>query len=182
MEPAVKSNPNLYLQAASRYGVYLGLLLIGIQTIQYLSGLYISMMFSIFTGSLFIGGLVLVIRDFREKSLNGWLNYGEGVRIGALSSLLSGFLYGAFMLLLVLVIDKAYIEEILIQTQEMMEASKIPDDKIEEIMDEMQKSSNPWAYGYAPVLQFGVSGLVISLVASIFLRKNSENSFDKDTQ
>jgi hypothetical protein len=175
-------NSNSYLQASSRYGVYLGLLLIAIQTIQYLSGLYVSFMFSILTGSLFIAGVVWVIRDYREKFLSGWLNYGEGVRIGAISSLLAGFLYGAFMLLLVLVIDKSYVDELLIQTQEMMEASGLPDAEIEKLIDQMQESSNPWAYGYAPVIQFGISGLLISLVASIFFRKNPENSFEKDTQ
>jgi hypothetical protein len=182
MEAKEQARPNPFLQAASRYGVYLGLMLIGVQTIQYLAGLYISFVFTILAGSLFIAGLVWVIRDFRENFLNGWLSYGEGVRIGAISSLAAGLLYGAFMLLLVLVIDKSFIDEYLIQTQEMMETSGMPDEQIEKLMDQLQEGSNPWAYGYSPIFQYGISGLLISLVASIFLRKDPENSFDKDTQ
>jgi hypothetical protein len=157
-------------------------MLIGVQTIQYLAGLYISFIFSILAGSLFIAGLVWIIRDFRENYLNGWLSYGDGVRIGSISSLAAGFLFGAFMLLLVLVIDKSYIDEYLIQTQEMMESSGIPDEDIEKTMDQLQEGSNPWAYGYGPIMQYGITGLLISLVASIFLRKDPANSFDKDTQ
>ncbi|MFN5372002.1 MAG: DUF4199 domain-containing protein [Bacteroidia bacterium] len=182
METKEQTHSNPYLHAASRYGVYLGLMLIGVQTIQYLAGLYISFIFSILAGSLFIAGLVWIIRDFRENYLNGWLSYGEGVRIGSISALAAGLLFGAFMLLLVLVIDKSYIDEYLIQTQEMMEASGLPDEDIENTMDQIQEGSNPWAYGYGPIFQFGVSGLLISLIASIFLRKDPANSFDKDTQ
>jgi len=182
MEAQEQKPTNPYLHAASRYGVYLGLMLIAVQTVQYLSGLYISFMFSILTGSLFIAGLVLIIRDFREKYLNGWLSYGEGVRIGSISSLAAGFLYGAFMLLLVLVIDKSFIDEYLMQTMEAFENSGLPQEQIEKTMDQLQENSSPWAYGYGPVLQYGVSGLLISLVASIFLRKDSGNSFEKDTQ
>ena len=182
METKEQSHSNPYLHAASRYGVYLGLMLIGIQTIQYLAGLYLSFVFSILAGSLFLAGLVWIIRDFRENYLNGWVSYGEGVRIGVISSLASGFLYGAFMLLLVLVIDTSFIDEYLIQPQEMMESSGIPDEEVEKAMEQIQEGSNPWAYGYGPVMQYGISGLLISLVASIFLRKDPENSFDKDTQ
>jgi hypothetical protein len=81
-----------------------------------------------------------------------------------------------------LVIDKSYIDEYLIQTQEMMESSGIPDEDIEKTMDQLQEGSNPWAYGYGPIMQYGITGLLISLVASIFLRKDPANSFDKDTQ
>ncbi len=182
METKEQTHSNPHFQAASRYGVYLGLMLIGVQTIQYLAGLYISFVFSILAGSLFIAGLVWLIRDFREHYLNGWLTYGEGVRIGAISSLAAGLLYGAFMLLLVLVIDKSFIDEYLIQTQEVMESSGLPDEEIEKAMDQLQEGSNPWAYGYGPIMQYGITGLLISLIASIFLRKDPANSFDKDTQ
>ncbi len=169
------------LQAAARYGLYTGLMLVFIQTIQYLAGLYVSFFFSIITGSLFIVALVLSIRNYRDKELNGWMNYGEGVSLGTLISIASGLIYGAFMLLLVMVIDKTYFDELIIQTQEMMEASKVPDDVVEKTIDQMQENSSPWQFAYGPIVQYGVSGLIVSLIVAIFFRKSPENSFEKDT-
>ena len=88
-------------RASARYGMYIGMLLILIQTIQYLAGLYVSFLFSILTGSLFVVGVVMLIRDYRDKDLNGWMSYGQGVSVGSLSSVAGGLIYGAFMLILV---------------------------------------------------------------------------------
>lgn len=168
------------LQAAARYGLYTGLMLVLIQTIQYLAGLYVSFFFSILTGSLFIAAIVLSIRNYRENELSGWLNYGEGVTLGTLLSLAAALIYGAFMLLLVTVIDTTYFDELIIQTQEMMEASKVPDEVIEKTIDQMQENSSPLQFAYGPLIQYGVSGLIISLIVAIFFRKAPANSFEKD--
>jgi hypothetical protein len=122
----------------------------------------------------------LIIRDFRDSRLNGWLSYGEGVKIGAMSSLAAGILAGAFKLLLILVIDKSILEEILIQMEEKLLESGAKEEEIEYSLDFI--SSNTWLFGCGPILQFGSIGLITSLVASIFLRKDHANSFDKDTQ
>ncbi len=174
-------SPNFY-KAASRYGVYLGLLLILMQTIQYLAGIYVSSVFSILTGSLFIAGVVLVIRDFREKEMNGWLSFGEGVKIGSISSLGAGFLFGGFMLVLTLFIDPGFIDDTILQSIEMLESNniKLPEDELDRIIENLEKTT-AWDFAYAPVLQFGLSGLLISLIASIFLRKSPDSTFEKDT-
>lgn len=169
------------VQASARYGMYIGMLLVLIQTIQYLAGLYVSFLFSILTGTLFVVAVVMLIRDYRDKNLSGWLNYGQGVSVGAMSSLAGGLIYGAFMLILVMLVDKSYIDELLIQTQEMMEASNVPADQIDKTMDQMQENTSPWGFAYGPIIQYGVSGLIVSLIASIFFRKNPDNSFDQDT-
>ncbi len=180
METKEESNSYPYLRATSRYGLYLGLILIGIQTIQYIAGLYESTVINGLSMSLFIAANVLIIRDFRDNSLNGWLKYGEGVKIGLMSSLAAGILTGAFMLLLILVIDKSIIDEILIQMEEEMIESGAKEEEIELSLNFM--GSNIWLFGLGPILQFGSIGLITSLIASIFLRKNPDNSFDKDTQ
>ena len=172
-------SPN-YFKSASRYGIYLGLLLILMQTIQYLAGLYVSSVFSILTGSLFVAGVVLVIRDFRDKEMNGWLNFGEGVKVGSISSTAAGFFYGAFMLVLTLFIDPSFIEETILQTIEMLETARVPESQMDELIENLEKTT-AWDYAYAPVLQFGISGLIISLIATIFLRKSPDNTFEKDT-
>jgi hypothetical protein len=169
------------VQASARYGMYIGMLLILIQTIQYLAGLYVSFLFSILTGSLFVVGVVLLIRDYRDKELNGWMAYGQGVSVGSLSSVAGGLIYGAFMLILVTLVDKSYMDELIIQTQELLESSNVPPDQIEKSIDQMQENSSPWGFAYGPLVQYGFSGLIISLIASIFFRKTPESTFDQDT-
>jgi uncharacterized membrane protein YhaH (DUF805 family) len=175
------SEKRTVVQASARYGMYIGMLLILIQTIQYLAGLFISVLFFIFSVTLFVVAVMMLIRDYRDKDLNGWMNYGQGVSVGAMSSLTGALIYGSFMLILVMLVDKSYIEQYFIQTREMMEASNFPADQIDKKMDQLQESTSPWEFGYSPILWYGFFGLIISLIASIFFRKNPDNSFDQDT-
>jgi len=169
------------VQASARYGMYIGMLLVLIQTIQYLAGLFISVLFFILSVTLFVVAVMMLIRDYRDKDLNGWMNYGQGVSVGAMSSLAGPLIFDSFMLILVMLVDKSYIEQYFIQTREMMEASNFPADQIDKKMDQLQENTSPWEFGYSPILWYGFFGLIISLIASIFFRKNPDNSFDQDT-
>lgn len=173
-------SPNL-LRSASVYGLYLGLLLILIQVIQYLSDIYVSAMFSMITGVATIVILVLIIKNYRESKLNGWLTYGQGVGIGTLSAIFAGLLLGGFMLVLVTLIDKEYTEKFLMQLEDTLIQAKYPEDKLDEYMDTQRENINRASFAYGPILQFGIGGLIVSLIAALFLRKTSETTFEKDT-
>ena len=175
-----QQSPNL-LRAASVYGLYLGLLLILIQVIQYLSDIYVSPMFSMITGIGTIVVLVLIIKNFRETKMNGWLTYGQGVGIGTLTATFAGLLLGGFMLVLVTLIDTEYTEKFLMQLEDTLIQGKYPEDKLDDYMDTQRDNINRVSFAYGPILQFGIGGLIVSLIASLFLRKTSESTFEKDT-
>jgi hypothetical protein len=63
----------------------------------------------------------------------------------------------------------------------IQQVANVPADQIDKTMDQMQENTSPWGFAYGPIVQYGVSGLIISLIASIFFRKNPDNSFDQDT-
>jgi len=169
------------LQSASTYGLFMGLGLVLIQTIQYLSDQIVSPLFSIITVVLSIVAIVFIIKHHREEHLNGWLEYGEGVKIGTLSSIFAGVLLGAFMLMLVQFFDKDYIEKFLFDLEEKYAEMGLEGEKLEDLMDEQRKNINIWSFGYGPIIQYAIGGLLVSLVAAIFMRKASDNSFEKDT-
>jgi len=169
------------LQSASTYGLFMGLGLVLIQTIQYLSDQMVSPLFSIITVVLSIVAIVFIIKHYKEEHLNGWLAYGVGVKIGTLSSIFAGVFLGAFMLLLVQFFDKDYIEKFLFDLEEKYTQMGIEGEKLEEIMDQQRKNINIWSFGYGPIIQYAIGGLLVSLVAAIFLRNSSDNSFEKDT-
>ncbi len=169
------------LQSASTYGLFMGLGLVLIQTIQYLSDQMVSPLFSIITVVLSIVAIVFIIKHHKEEHLSGWLDYGEGVKIGTLSSIFAGILLGAFMLMLVQFFDKDYIEKFLFELEDKYSQMGIEGEKLEEIMDNQRKNINIWSFGYGPIIQYAIGGLLVSLVAAIFLRNSSDNSFEKDT-
>ena len=169
------------LQAASGYGLYMGLVIILIQVIQYLSDLYVSPMFTMITVSVTVIALVLIIKHYKEKRLHGWMSYGHGVGIGTLSGLFAGIIFGGFMLVLVLLIDKQYIDKFLMQYEENLSHFNLPPEKLDETMDAVRKSVTPFSFAYTPLFQFSIGSLIVSLIVSIFLRKTDENTFEKDT-
>jgi hypothetical protein len=175
-----KNSPSL-LQSASTYGLFMGLGLALIQTIQYLSDQIISPLFSIITFVLSIVAIVFIIKHHREEHLNGWLEYKEGVKIGTLSAIFGGLFLGAFMLVLVQFLDKDYIEKFLFNLEEKYIEMGIDGEKLEQAMEQQRKNINIWSFAYGPIIQYAIGGLIVSLVASIFLRKSSDNSFEKDT-
>ena len=176
-----EKQPSSALQSASGYGLYLGLLLILIQVIQYLSDLYVSSLFTMITITVTIVAIVFILKHYRDSKLHGWMTYAQGVGIGTLSGLMAGIIFGGFMLILVLLIDKQYTDKFLMQLEETMLQAHFPEDKLEEYMDLQRKSLNPFSFAYGPMFQFSLGGLVISLIASIFMRKTEENTFEKDT-
>jgi hypothetical protein len=85
------------------------------------------------------------------------------------------------MLILVQFFDKDYIEKFLFDLEEKYAQMGLEGEKLEEIMDEQRKNINIWSFGYGPIIQYAIGGLLVSLVAAIFLRNSSDNSFEKDT-
>ena len=122
-----------------------------------------------------IVGLVLCIRAFRNDSRNGILSYGGAVGAGTVTSLYAGIILAIFTLLLYKVIDPDQIEKYYTFLEEQMIAQgRATETQMEFAMDFNRKLLTPFTLPILGILGNVFSGVIISLIAAIFLKKEGD--------
>lgn len=111
--------------------------------------------------------LVLSHREFKTNG-NGYMSYGQGFKIGFVSSVVSLIVYGLFVLLYTSLIDTNVMDNVYQAQREEMEANNMPDEQIDMAIGFTQKL-------FWPI--FFVMGLIFStvfvLIITIFTQKNN---------
>lgn len=124
-----------------------------------------------------IGGMVLAHSAYK-KANGGFMQYSEGLGIGAFMSVISGILSTAFSYVYMTVVDEGYMGRIMEATRAKMEAQgNMTDDQIDQAMNMAQKfSSGGWMvlFGILGSLLFG---FLIALVVSA-ITKNPKPEFE----
>lgn len=124
-----------------------------------------------------IGGMVLAHNAYKAAN-NGFMNYSEGLGIGAVMSIISGTLSTAFSFVYMKFIDPEYMSRVMDTTRaKMEEKGGMSDEQIDQAVSMMQKfSSGGWMvlFGILGSLLFG---FLIALVVSA-ITKNSKPEFE----
>jgi hypothetical protein len=124
-----------------------------------------------------IGGMVMAHNAYKQAN-GGFMEYSEGLGIGAFMSAISGILSTAFSYVYMTVVDEGYMGRIMETTRAKMEAQgNMTDDQIDQAMNMAQKfSSGGWMvlFGILGSLLFG---FLIALVVSA-VTKNPKPEFE----
>jgi hypothetical protein len=124
-----------------------------------------------------IGGMVLAHNAYKQANA-GFMDYSEGLGIGALMSIISGTLSTAFSFVYMKFIDPDYMSRIMDTARAKMEAKGgMTDEQIDQAMSMMQKfSSAGWMVLFG-VLGSLLFGFLIALVVSA-ITKNPKPQFE----
>ena len=171
------------MPSASRNGLFLGLALVLLQTIFYLTDIQYNSKTGYLSYVILIVGLYLSIRNYRDTVNGGMLNYGRGVGYGVLVSLMAGIISAMFVFILYTYLDSSMIDKILIDTENKLVEDGVDDSQIEQTMEVTAKMITPFTITLFSIIGMVFMGLVFSLVVSVFLRKENPHggSFDNDT-
>ena len=124
-----------------------------------------------------IGGMVLAHNAYKAAN-HGFMNYSEGLGIGAVMSIISGTLSTAFSFIYMKFIDPEYMSRVMDVTRaKMEEKGGMTDEQIDQAVSMLQKfSSGGWMvlFGILGSLLFG---FLIALVVSA-ITKNSKPEFE----
>jgi hypothetical protein len=109
-------------------------------------------------------------KAFKEEG-DGFMNYGQGLGIGTLLSLVSSILSSTFFYIYVTFVSSDYITSVMDKQREKLEESGMADAQIEQAMEMTEKFMTP-----GMMLIFGVVGtvffgLILSLVISAITQK-----------
>jgi len=165
---------------ASKHGVFLGLALIVLQTVFYLIDVRFDSTFGYITYAILIGGIFLAIRQYRDSLNGGFISYGRAVGYGVLVALLAGIISSLFTFLLYQFIDPNLIGKLLLESEEKLLESGMPESQLDMAMEMNRKIFTPTFLSLMGILGQTFMGLVFSLVLAVFLKKEG-NSFEQDT-
>lgn len=162
----------------SKYALQYGLLLGGISVVL---GIILYSMELHYQGGLSILGVSLVIMlgciivgllQFK-KANNGYMSFGQGMKIGIGICLIGGIISMAYQLLLSHVIDPEMMSKQLELARMQMQDSKMSQEQIDAQLEMAQKFSSPLiqiAFGLLMSIFFG---FVLSLIPTLIMKKNN---------
>ncbi|MCP4457515.1 MAG: DUF4199 domain-containing protein [Cytophagales bacterium] len=119
--------------------------------------------------------IYLAHKTFKEEG-DGFMNYGQGLGIGTLLTLISSILSSIFFYIYVSYINSEYIQQVLDMTRQKMEEDGTPDGQIDQAMEITEKMMTPVIMPIIGLVMTVFFGFLISLIVSaITQKKRPEN-------
>ena len=165
---------------ALKMGGMMAALLIVYTVVLHFAGLILSTPAGLLSLVLVVLGIYLGVRNYRDRWQGGYISYGRAFGMSMLILLYGSILYGLFMYVYYSTFGADTIPALMQKseeaTYEMMKGFGMSEDKIEETIEQSQRSMNPTmlSLGHAGNLIF--YGAILSLIVSIFLKRNPERN------
>ena len=159
-------------------GLILGLVGIVYSLIVY----FLDLSFNQFQGLVFIviqlALLFYLLKSYRDNYLHGQITYGQSVGAGTIIFLYYAVIMAIFTYIIYAVIDTGLVAKQLAFTEETMVKKGIPQSAIDAGMSIQEKIIKPGII--APLSIFGsmIGGVIMSLIISIFVRKEGNPLID----
>jgi hypothetical protein len=154
------------------YGVYVGILLILLSVVYYVTGNTFSKSAQWVSYAIMIGGVVWAQLGYR-KAFGGTLTYGQAVGVGVLTMLFASIISGIYTYLLYDVIDPSLQEQMRLFTEEqIVKQGKVPEEQMDMAIEMASRFQKPWIMAISGILGGTFIGLIISLITAIFTKKN----------
>lgn len=165
-------------RTALKWGAMLGLVLMVITLIMYLTDQATNPLFTGLTLGAMVAFLILSMRDYRSQNA-GYMSYGEGLGVGSLVSAVGGLLSSAFITFYNVIIDPTVQQRALDQAREKLEEQgTLSDEAIDQAMELSAKFQSPGFTFVAGIFGTIIMGFLLSLIVAAFIRRNKANPFE----
>jgi hypothetical protein len=165
-------------RVALKWGVILGISLMLVTLIMYLTDQGSNPWFGLLTLVAMVSVLVLSMQEYRKLN-GGFMTYGEGFGIGALLSAVAGLLSSLFNTFYNVVIDPTIQQRAFEQARERLEdQGQLSDEQIDQALEISQKFQSPGFTFIAGVFGTIIMGAILSLIIAAIIRRNRSNPFD----
>ncbi len=115
--------------------------------------------------------LFFLLKSYRDNYMHGFITYGQSVGAGLVIFLYYAIITAVFIYILYAFIDKGLVNKQLEFAEEMMQKKGIPQEALDTAMKMQRKFVKPEIMAPFSLLGSMVTGLIISLIVSIFVRK-----------
>ncbi len=163
-------------------GIITGLLMVLYSLLLYFLGQSFNKVLSSLGLLIFIAGLYLGIRSFRDTGRGGYLSYGQVLGAGTVMSLYIAIITAIFTYLLYTVIDPDLIVKMTEMKREILMKRGLSDEQIDASLKVAAWTTTPWFLAASSVVGTVIWGFIISLIEGIFLKRETENPFAEVTE
>ena len=160
-------------------GVFLGLVLVLYSLLLYFTDQMFNQLLGAGVYVVYIAGLFMAIKSFRENHRQGYLSYGQALGTGVVVALYAAIISAVFTYVLYTFIDPDLPVKMLEFTKQKMLDRGMPDEQVEMSMKISSKLMKPWFMSISAVLNGVFLGTIISLILGIFLKNEPEHPFDE---
>lgn len=154
------------------YGVLLGLILIVITVLMYVTGMIeeekqwpVYIYYLIFP--IFIG---YSIYAYRNKNI--YLSLSEALKVGISVAFISGAVYGIYNLIYMYFIEPDTVEKVVQIAEEKLANQNMSESQIEENLKFVRRFANPWFASSMFILLSIAFGFVYSLISGVIFKKD----------
>lgn len=124
-----------------------------------------------------IAGLIWAIKAYRDDQLDGHVGYGQAVGAATTVTVVFSLLYGIYTYIFVKFIDPGIVDKIMERTEEAMIKQGQSDEAIERALKWTKAMTTPFMMALWSVITYFFAGLVTSLIASAFLKKEKQAGY-----
>ena len=125
-----------------------------------------------------IGLLYFLLKSYRDNFMHGQITYGQSVGAGVVIFLYSALITAIFIYLLYTVIDSGLTEKQLAFVEEKLMQKGIPQEAVDAGMAIQRKIMKPEIMAPLSILGSLFSGTIVSLIVSIFIKKEGNPLID----
>jgi hypothetical protein len=168
------SSPGM-AKTALTYGLLIGILLIVIQLVFYFAGIMTSKYSGWISYVVIMGGIFLATKAWRDEGKGGYITYGQALGFGTLTIFFASILVAIYIFLFYKFIDPAAMN-LLYEAAEQKIIDKNPnitDAELDMALSISQRLMKPGFMAFSSILNYTFLGFVMSLITSIFIKKNN---------
>ena len=154
-----------------KFGIILGLVYIVISVLFYVMDLTFATWAAI--PNIIVGLIVLFLlqRSYRDTCENGFITYGKALGSGMIMFIYAAVLVAIYTYILYAVIDPGLIDKTIAYSTAKLEAKGLPQAAIDASAKMQEKMMKPWIISLTTIFYSLFSGLIMSLITSIFVAK-----------
>ncbi|MFC2152426.1 DUF4199 domain-containing protein [Bacteroidota bacterium] len=170
----MEEKSNSIWKAGLTYGAMLGLIMIIYAVLLYVMDQSFNKGLSYVNYLFFIAIIFYGAKSYRDNSLNGFITYGHALGISMLIVLFAGIINAIYFSIHISVVDTDYISKLMVAAEEELMNRGMTDDQIEMALSMQKKMMKPAIMAALGLLGVGFWGFVISLITSIFIKKQGD--------
>jgi len=172
------TNKNLFWNKAMFWGFIIALASMLATTVYYTSDSMLSKSKSWVEMAIYTIGIVLCAIAYKKTlTENDEFPYSKALGLGVATAFFASLILAIFTYVLYKFIDSSLMDEILLNAEEVLLESGFSDDMIEKQLEMQQKFVTPAFLTITTIFSVVLTGLIISLITSIFVRKPVADGF-----
>jgi MFS family permease len=160
------------------YGIYLGVATVLISLITYALGMHLDPHWSIslVSGILLIGLIVFGIKKYKELN-NGFLTWGQGVKIGVGIAIVAALIGTIYNYLFMTFIEPDFINQAMeVSNQKLLEQGQTQE-QIEAINEMSSAFQSPFLIAALSIIGSAVVGFIVAAIAAAIMKKSEEETY-----